>query len=219
MENVSDGTGSAGKVRVVIVDDHEMVRQMLENVFATLPAYHVISQACNGLEAVRVCLKLKPDLVLLDAAMPEFSGLDTLKDLSTKLPKTRFLVVSGSENAGLPIRFVQAGAHGYVGKTEPLKVLLEAIQTVASGGNYYRSKQKDLLLQALTAPKRDEVLTAREKQVLQLISEGYLTKEIAGKLGVSFKTAETHRTNLMRKLGLHDVASLTRYVLEGDISE
>jgi DNA-binding NarL/FixJ family response regulator len=199
--------------RIIIVDDDELVREALALYLNSIPGCKVIGGAGTGPEAIKLCEKEKPDLILLDAIMPELHGLEVLKTLAHKRPTNRFLVLTGSTDESLPVRFLREGAHGFIRKGESLEIFRDAIHTVRKGGFYFMSKDRNLVQNALKDPVAVESLTSREREILQLIAESHATKEIAAKLGLSIKTAESHRANLMQKLNIHDVAGLTRYAI------
>jgi DNA-binding NarL/FixJ family response regulator len=205
--------------RVVLVEDQVAVRELLATVLRTDDQFEIVAECGDGQTACNVCLELKPDLVILDVMLPGLNGVDVLRRFSRHLKNTRVLVFSGFQNPSLVRELLQAGAHGFVEKTARLAELRKGIQTVAEGGTYFGPYIANLLRESVVNPRqsnRQELgsLTAREREILQLIAESYSTKEIALKLQVSTKTAENHRTNLMKKLNLHDVASLTRFAIE-----
>jgi DNA-binding NarL/FixJ family response regulator len=205
--------------RVVLVEDQVAVRELLATVLRTDDQFEIVAECGDGQTACNVCLELKPDLVILDVMLPGLNGVDVLRRFSRHLKNTRVLVFSGFQNPTLVRELLQAGAHGFVEKTARLAELRKGIQTVADGGTYFGPYIANLLRESVVNPRQsnlDELgsLTAREREILQLIAESYSTKEIAAKLQVSVKTAENHRTNLMKKLNLHDVASLTRFAIE-----
>jgi len=205
--------------RVVLVEDQIAVRDMLAAVLRTDNEFEVVAECGDGQSACNVCLELKPDLVILDVMLPGLNGVEVLRRFSRHLKNTRVLVFSGFQNPSLVRELLQAGAHGFVEKTARLTELRKGIHTVAEGGTYFGPFIASLLREAVVNPRQSDklgldTLTAREREILQLIAESFTTKEIAAKLDVSVKTAENHRTNLMKKLNLHDVASLTRFAIE-----
>jgi DNA-binding NarL/FixJ family response regulator len=205
--------------RVVLVEDQVAVRELLATVLRMDDQFEIVAECGDGQTACSTCLELKPDLVILDVMLPGLNGVDVLKRFSRHLKNTRVLVFSGFQNPALVRELLQAGAHGFVEKSARLAELRKGIQTVADGGTYFGPHIAALLREAVVNPRQSnrqelEALTAREREILQLIAESYSTKEIAAKLEVSVKTAENHRTNLMKKLNLHDVASLTRFAIE-----
>lgn len=191
---------------------------MLSMILNVEPDYTIVGTTGNGHDAWALCQEKRPDLVILDIMLPEMNGVEILRRLHKHLPETRSLVFSGYQNAALVKATIRAGAHGFVEKTAPLAELKKGIELVANGGSYFGPAAANLLRDEVMNPResrgKSDVLTAREREVLHLIAESYSTKQVAAKLGVSVKTADNHRTNLMRKLDLHDVASLTRYAIQ-----
>ena len=167
--------------------------------------------------ALNLCLEVKPDLLVLDAKLPGLNGVDLLRRLVKTLPNVRVLVFSGHENPVLVREMLEVGAHGFVEKTAGLTEFKKGLETVANGGTYFGPAVAALLRDVVANPGSSnsaDFLTDREREILQLVAESHSTKEIAAKLDISVKTVDNHRTNLMRKLNLHDVASLTRYAVE-----
>jgi DNA-binding NarL/FixJ family response regulator len=203
--------------RLVIIEDQTAIREMLVEILRLDSNYKLVGESGDGQSACSLCLEVKPDLIVLDAKLPGLNGVDVLRRLSKQLPNVRVLIFSGHENPVLVREMLEAGAHGFVEKTAGLAEFRKGIQTVANGGTYFGPGVASLLLNVVTNPgasSSHDMLTDREREVLQLVAESYSTKEIAARLGISAKTVDNHRTNLMRKLDLHDVASLTRYAIE-----
>lgn len=202
--------------RLFIVEDQTAIREMLVEILRTDPNYQLVGESGDGQQALAVILETKPDLLVLDAKLPGLNGVDLLRRIAKKLPDMRVLVFSGHENPVLVRDMLEAGAHGFVEKTAGLFEFKKGLETVAQGGTYFGPAVAALLRSAVANPGRNPaaVLTDREREVLKLVAESHSTKEIASKLNISAKTVDNHRTNLMRKLDLHDVASLTRYALE-----
>ena len=203
--------------RVVIIEDQTAIREMLVEMLRNDPNYKIVGECGDGQQAYNLCIETKPDLAILDAKLPGLNGVDLLRRLAKQLKNTRYLVFSGYENPVLVREMLEAGAHGFVEKTAGLSEFRKGIQTVSNGGTYFGPAVAALLLNVVTNPtaaSSHDLLTDREREILQLVAESYSTKEIASKLGISVKTVDNHRTNLMRKLDLHDVASLTRYAIE-----
>jgi len=200
--------------RVLLADDHKMFR---EGVASALPRdeFEVVGQATDGQEVVRLARKLQPDLALIDVAMPGLNGVDAAREVVRVSPGSGVLILSMHDESPYVTEALRAGARGYVLKTQPVAELVEAMRQVSHGNVYvapglwrdvvdsYRSGEE-------TAP---DPLTPREREVLQLIAEGHTTKQIADALGISFKTAESHRTHLMSKLDIHATAGLVRYAI------
>lgn len=204
--------------KVAIIEDQTAIRDMLELVLATLPGFTLVGSTGEGHKAWEICQEQQPDLVILDIVLPGLNGVEILRRLPKQFPHIRALVFSGHQNLGLVKEVIRAGAHGFVEKTASLVELKKGIEVVANGGTYFGPMIASLLRDAVLHPEESaggtEMLTAREREVFQLIAESYSTKQVAAKLDISIKTADNHRTNLMRKLDLHDVASLTRYAIQ-----
>jgi len=205
------------KTRVFIIEDHVSIRELLVKVLQDQLGMEVVGESGDGQEAYQLALQLSPDLVILDIMLPGLNGVELLERLVRHVSKCRFVVFSGYNNDELLKAVMSAGAHGFVEKSAPLNVLMEAVQSVANGGCYFGPHSTRILNQAIHQKTRSRFagrLTGRERETLQLIAEGLTTKAIAEKLSISVKTAENHRTNLMRKLDLHNAAALTRYAME-----
>ena len=190
---------------------------MLAEILKVDPAYKIIGESGEGQAACQLCLDLKPDLIVLDARLPGLSGADILRRIGKQLKGTRVLVFSAYESPALVREMLEAGAHGFVEKTAGLTEFKKGLGTIAQGGTYFGPGVAALLRTVVannSSTSGIETLTEREREILKLVAESHSTKEIAQKLGISVKTVDNHRTNLMRKLDLHDVASLTRYSLE-----
>jgi DNA-binding NarL/FixJ family response regulator len=208
--------------RLVIVEDQTAIREMLVEILHLDPNYKLVGESGDGQSAYTLCMDVKPDLLVLDAKLPGLNGVDLLRRISKQLKNVRVLVFSGHENPVLVREMLEAGAHGFVEKTAGLVEFKKGLETVANGGTYFGPAVAALLRNVVANPSASataDFLTDREREILQLVAESHSTKEIASKLGISVKTVDNHRTNLMRKLNLHDVASLTRYALEVGIIE
>jgi len=208
--------------RLVIIEDQTAIREMLVEILRLDPKYQLVGESGDGQSAVNLCLEVKPDLLVLDAKLPGLNGVDILRRISKKLPGMRVMVFSGYENPMLVREMLEAGAHGFVEKTAGLFEFKKGLETVANGGTYFGPAVAALLRDVVANPdasSASDFLTDREREILQLVAESHSTREIAAKLGISIKTVDNHRTNLMRKLNLHDVASLTRYALEVGLIE
>ncbi len=203
--------------RLVIIEDQTAIREMLAEILRMDPSFKLVGESGDGQRAYQLCLETKPDVIVLDAKLPGLNGVDLLRRLTKVLSGLRVLVFSGHENAILVREMLEAGAHGFVEKTAGLLEFKKGLETVANGGTYFGPAVASLLRNVVASPgasASSDFLTDREREILQLVAESYSTKEIAAKLNISVKTVDNHRTNLMRKLNLHDVASLTRYALE-----
>lgn len=210
--------------RVAIIEDQTAVRDMIVQIVKSHDEFEIVCESGDGRNALEMCLEHKPDFIILDVMLPGLNGTEILRRLSRSLPKCRVLVFSGYQDPALLRELVEAGAHGFIGKSASLMELRKGLEIVASGGTYFSGEVADTLREAMSGS--DKIgdgplmrLTTREREILQLIAESNSTKEIATRLNISVKTAENHRTNLMKKLDLHDVASLTRFAIEYGIIE
>ncbi len=208
--------------RLVIIEDQTAIREMLVEILRNDTNYLLVGECGDGQSAYNLCLEVKPDLIVLDAKLPGLNGVDLLRRVNKILKNVRVLIFSGHENPVLVREMLEAGAHGFVEKTAGLFEFKKGLETVAAGGTYFGPAVAALLRNVVanpTASATADFLTDREREILQLVAESHSTKEIAAKLGISVKTVDNHRTNLMRKLNLHDVASLTRYALDVGLIE
>jgi DNA-binding NarL/FixJ family response regulator len=206
--------------RLVIVEDQTAIREMMVEVLAMDKDYELVGQCGDGQAALQMCLDLKPDVVVLDAMLPGLSGVDLLRRLTKRLPTVRVMVFSGYENPILIRGMLEAGAHGFVEKTAGFLEFKKGLATIALGGSYFGPAVASVLRNVVSnhdPSASSGPLTAREREILQLVAEGNSTKEIGTKLGISAKTVDNHRTNLMRKLNIHDIASLTRHAIESGL--
>ncbi|MGF1450796.1 MAG: response regulator [Opitutales bacterium] len=210
--------------RVVIVEDQTAVREMIVEIVLAAGDFEIAAECGEGQRALELCLEIKPDFVVLDIMLPGLNGAEVLRRFAKHLKNTRVLVFSGYQNPSLVRELLQAGAHGFVEKAASLGELKKGIEIVSSGGSYFGPEVAQMLREAVLNPNSSqkigvELLTAREREILQLIAESFSTKEVAQKLNISVKTAENHRTNLMKKLDLHDVAGLTRFAIQHGLIE
>jgi len=202
------------KQRVVLVDDHVAIRDLLRLVLDAQNDFEVIGEAGTGAEGLRVCRRAHPNLAIIDLILPELSGIEVISRLRKECPNTRVVVFSGVVDEEELANMLATHPHGFVRKLDPLADLLNALRTVKSGGRFYSSALDRLLDYPM---ERTASLTSREVEVLQLVAEGRTNKVIAMTLGVATKTIDNHRTNLMQKLNLHNVAALTRYAIKAHL--
>ena len=213
--------------RVMVVDDHSVVREGIRHVLADPAVYTVVGEAASAAEAVASVAAWAPDVVILDVSMPGGSGLHVVAELLERVPAARVLMLSVHEDAEYVIESVRAGAHGYLRKDSTPAELRSAVSALHAGESYYSPKLAGLLANALRArsaspaaaraPEAADVLTARERQILALVADGATNREIGTRLGISTRTVEAHRDSLMRKLGIRTVAGLTRLAIEQGI--
>jgi DNA-binding NarL/FixJ family response regulator len=202
---------------VLVADDHMIARTGIRHVLESEADFEVIGEAASGSEALALTLELQPDVVVLDISMPGVTGLEVAGRLRASSPDTRILILSMHDQAEYVLESVRAGAHGYLLKDTAATELREAIRAVCQGGSYFSPPVASRLTAAVRGdqtgqPGLDQ-LTAREREVLLGIAQGRTNKEIAGELGISHRTVETHRESLMRKLQLRTVAELTRFAI------
>jgi len=207
-------------IRVLVADDHMIVRTGIRHVLEGQAEFEVVGEAASGEEALELTPRLKPDVVLLDISMPGPSGLQVTERLRATSPGTRVLILSMYDNAEYVLQSVRAGAHGYLLKDTAATELRDAVRTVCRGESYFSPPVATRLTAAVRGEETHpglEQLTGRERDVLLGIARGQTNKEIAGELGISHRTVETHRESLMRKLKLRSVAELTRFALSAGL--
>jgi DNA-binding NarL/FixJ family response regulator len=208
-------------IRVLVADDHMIVRSGIRHVLESEADFEVVGEAATGSEAIALASDLKPDIVVLDISMPDCSGLEVAAQLRGSTT-TRVLILSMHNNAEYVLESVRAGAHGYLLKDTAATELRTAIRAVCRGESYFSPPVAGRLTAAVRGerevqqPGLDQ-LTAREREVLIGIARGYTNKEIAAKLGISHRTVETHRESLMRKLQIRTIAELTRFAINAGI--
>ena len=208
-------------IRVLVADDHMIARTGIRHVLESEAEFEVVGEAASGTEALALTLKLHPDVVVLDISMPGVSGLEVAGRLRASSPETRILILSMHDQAEYVLESVRAGAHGYLLKDTAATELRDAIRAVCRGGSYFSPPVANRLTAAVrgdqSAQHGLDQLTGREREVLLGIAQGRTNKEIAGELGISHRTVETHRESLMRKLQLRTVAELTRFALSAGL--
>ena len=208
----------ASGFRILLADDHALFRQGVRALLQ-LDGYDVVGEAGDGTELVRLARDLKPDVAVVDVSMPLLNGVDAARELRSAAPETKTLLLTMHAEHRIVLRALEAGAKGYVLKTQPAVDLEQAIDAVARGESYLSPAVSGAVVDAALGKTGDtpDPLTPRERQVLQHIAEGRTTRSMAGLLGVSIKTAETHRTRLMRKLDIHETAGLVRYAIRNGL--
>lgn len=210
-------------LRIIVADDHEVVRQGIRAVLQSQPGWEVCGEAGNGREAVDMTSELMPDIVVLDVAMPEVSGLTAVREILQNRPETKVLMLTMHESEQVIREVLEAGAHGYLLKSDAGKDLVTAITALHRNKRFFTSKVAEMVLENVTRNKLrpevavKDVLTAREREVVTLLAEGKSTREVAEVLGLSVKTAETHRSNVMRKLDMHSVSELVLYAVRNNL--
>jgi DNA-binding NarL/FixJ family response regulator len=210
------------RIRVLLVDDHTLFRAGTRALLQTLPDIEIVAEAADGREALRLIATRRPDVVLMDIMMPELNGLDAAARVGRAFPGTRVVILSMNADEDSVLKTLRAGAAGYLVKTADPAELELAIRAVARGERFLSSAVSEHVVSAClkrinTEQSALERLTPRQREVLQLIAEGHTTKAIAAKLGITAKTAEAYRSELMKALDIHDIASLTRYAIRAGL--
>ena len=202
-------------LRVLLADDHALVRAGMRALLAELPGIEVVAETGDGRETLRLVRERKPDIALLDISMPELNGLEVVGRIARDHPNTRAIILSMHGDDESVRRALVAGAAGYLLKNSDRRELELALRAVARGDTWLSpSLTKRVVAMYMQGASPDAVLTPRQREVLQLVAEGHSNKEIASRLNVALKTVETHRTELMERLGIHGVASLVRYAIQ-----
>lgn len=208
---------------IILADDHNIVRQSLRLLLEAEADFEVVGEAADGLEVLGLVERLHPDVLVLDVMMPGINGLEVTWQVRQSYPETRVIILSMHANEAYVLAALRNGADGYVLKDASAEDLLQAVREVALGRRYLSPPFSQLSLEKYlektqsTAVDIQDALTAREREVLHLAADGHTSAEIAGLLSISPRTAETHRANMMRKLGLHAQADLIRYALQRGI--
>jgi len=207
-----------GKIRVLICDDHELFRDGIKALLGAESGIEVVAEARNGREAVEAALRLRPDAVLMDMEMPELNGLEATRRIREADGAIHVLILTMYAEEDLVARCMQAGATGYVLKDVPVSQLVYAIQAVSRGGRYMSPEALKGMVDhyvegAPRAESRYDLLTAREREILRLLAEGLSAKQVAAHLDLAVKTVDVHKTNLMRKLDVHDRAELIKWAI------
>jgi len=213
-------------VRVLIADDHQALQEGVRVIIEQQPGWGVCGTAATGREAVELARKLNPDVVVLDLVMPELNGLEVLRRIKRFLPQTEVLIFTAHFEEELIRQAFAAGARSFVLKTEPLSSLVEAIRALAEHKPFFTNKVSEVLFARLVDAaehngnsKPVHRLSTREREIVQLLAEGKSNKDVAVALGISVRTAESHRASVLRKLGIDSIAELVRYAVRNGIIE
>ncbi len=216
-------------LRILIADDHEVARGGIRALLENHPGWEVCGEAKDGREAVELAAVSKPDVVLLDIGMPNLNGLEAARQISATSPTVAILILTMHDSDNMVREVLRAGARGFLLKSDAGRDLVSAVEAMQRQRTFFTTRVSQMVLNGfldrdnggqnteLDSLASGDLLTSREREVIQLLAEGRTSKEVAVTLNLSVKTAETHRTNLMRKLGLHSVADLTRYAVRNGI--
>jgi DNA-binding NarL/FixJ family response regulator len=210
-----------GTIRVLLADDHPMVREPLAQILGESGFIQVVGQASDGQQALDLAAKTKPDVLVLDYSMPKLDTPAAIDSLVRRWPLLKILILTVHENIHYAVKILESGAHGYVVKSAAVGDLVEAIKTVSEGEIYISPKLSQRVIQHLRRPKKDreglEALSQREFELLRVLGAGMSLKECAARLNISTSSASTYRTRLMEKLKLTSTAEIIRFALENDI--
>jgi DNA-binding NarL/FixJ family response regulator len=213
-------------LRILLADDHALIRRGARGVLQSHRGWRVVGEAANGGEAVEKAKKLKPDVAIVDISMPELDGVQVTRQIREAVPDTRVLVLTMHESDQMVQSALDAGAHGYVLKSDLTESLVKAVKEVAAGKRSLAPKVSEIVLEGFLkardqvpqAVRIDARPTPREIQIIRLVTEGKVNKEIAYQLGIAVRTVEAHRAHVMQKLGLHSIADLIHYALRHGIA-
>jgi DNA-binding NarL/FixJ family response regulator len=219
--------GSMKTIRILIADDHDLMRRGLKSLLETHQGWTICAEAHTGREAVSKAEELKPDIVILDITMPELNGVEAARRILKASPNTEILVLSVHYSDQLIRDILDAGVRGYIVKSDSDRDLVIAVEALSNHKPFFTPRATELILSNFNSKGGStevpdvigERLTSREREIVQLLSEGKTSKEVASALGISVKTAETHRANIMRKLEIHSVSELVRYAVRNQIIE
>jgi DNA-binding NarL/FixJ family response regulator len=212
-------------LRILIADDHEVVRHGVRSLLQAHDGWEVCGEAADGRDAVAKAAGLKPDIIVMDIGMPNLNGLDAAREILRESPRAMILILTIDESEQVMREVLNAGARGFLLKSDAGRELVTAIEALQQHRTYFTSKVAELVLNGYLTGRNpapvpevsQDRLTRREREVVQLLAEGKTTKEVAGVLGMSVKTAETHRSNVMRKLNFHSVSQLVLYAVRNKI--
>jgi len=213
------------KLRILIADDHELVRRGMCSLLREHPGWEICAEASDGREAVEKAKQLRPDVIIVDVGMPNLNGLSAIRQLAEHDPKFKIIVLTIDDSDHVIKEALNAGARGFVLKTDAARDLVSAVEALQNGRMFFTGRVNDMVLTGFlergsgngNSASRLPSLTMREREVIQLVAEGKSSKEVATLLNVSTKTAETHRSNIMRKLGLHSIRDLVLYAVKNNI--
>jgi len=215
-------------LRILVADDHDIIRRGLKQLLTSRPGWEVCGEATTGREAVRLAQELKPDIIVMDISMPELNGLEAAQKIHAMMPKLGIVILTLHFSDQLVRNIVAAGARGYIMKSDADADLVSAVEALANRRTFFTARAAEMLLNGFSNPGSSTAepqaiakdrLTPRQREIVQLLAEGKSSKEVAVALGISVKTAETHRANIMRRLELHSVTELVRYAVKNQIIE
>ncbi len=218
------GDPGKGRVRVLVADDHEIIVQGLCRLLEESQACEVVARATNGRDAMAKALVTRPAVAVLDINMPVLNGVEATREIRSKLPATEILILTAYESEQLAHAILRAGARGYILKSDAARDLVMAVESLAQGRPFFSTSLAQTILTGYLDAQGEKAddnlgLTGCERQILQLLAEGYSNKEIASRQGISVRTGETHRANIMRKLKLRSISDVVRFAVRNQIIE
>src|ERR1700726_1704835 len=214
---------SPNKLRILVADDHELMRRGIIGLLQSQHGWKVVAEAANGLEAVEKARKLEPDVAIVDIEMRELDGLEAIRQIRKAVPSTKILTLTMHDSGRIVRRALEAGARGFVRKSDLPRELIKAVRDVTNGTPYFAPGVAEIILEGIRNGETESTLrpqdqpTLRELQIIRLLAEGKSNKEIAIALEISVRTAETHRARIMRKLGCHSLIDLLHYAIRNEI--
>ena len=228
-QQASRGQDPQARVRILLADDHDVVREGIRKLLEGQPHWVVCGEAVNGRQAVALCKEMKPDIAMLDISMPELNGVDAATQILKVSPATEILVLTMHESEQLVRDMLATGVRGYLLKSDPARNIIEAVASLAVHRPYFNMRVSETILTGYlsavakgtpsTGKRAGEPLTGREREILQLLAEGRSNKEIARRLAIGVKTVETHRSAIMRKINANSIVDVVRFAIRNHIVE
>jgi RNA polymerase sigma factor (sigma-70 family) len=214
-------------VRILLADDHDVVRRGLKGLLQEYSGWEICGEALSGREAVDLASELQPDIAIVDLMMPDLNGLETTRQIRKASERTQVLIFTMHHNEGIIHDVLEAGARGYLLKSDAERHIVTAVETLLRHQPYFSAQVSETVLEGFLRSGRNRAvigaavprLTPREREVIQLLAEGHRNKKIAQILGISIKTVESHRTTLMRKIGIKSIVELVRYAVRNHLTE
>jgi DNA-binding NarL/FixJ family response regulator len=212
-------------MKILVADDHDIIRRGLKDLLSARAGWEVCAEAKTGREAVRLAEETKPDIIVMDVSMPELNGLEAARRIRKALPSAEILILTMHFSDQLVRDIIETGARGYIVKSDADRDLVSAVEALAARRTFFTPKAAEMMVNGLsgrmsgpgTTTVRKSRITSREREIVQLLAEGKSSKEVAVALNISVKTAETHRSNIMRKLNLHSVSELVLYAIKNQL--
>jgi len=211
------------KTKILLVDDHEVVIDGLKAILNQVDCFEIVGEAYSGEECLDKIRDIKPEMVLMDIDLPELNGIVTTRRIKSKFPEIQVAILSIYSNKNIVMEALKSGACGYILKCEPSDKILAALKLIREGNKYVSPALNEYLFEYILNPDRNgtqnknDLISTRELEIIQLIANGNSAKEIGTKLNISPRTVETHRSNIMRKLGVHSIAELVKYAIQEGI--